>query len=38
MTFHAYISANGLNISETIAVTEDGCEVLTHFDRELFIK
>ena len=38
MTFHAYISAHGLNISETIAVTEDGVERLTTFARELFVK
>jgi Xaa-Pro dipeptidase len=38
MVFHAYISANGLNISETIAVTETGCEILTPFARQLFIR
>lgn len=38
MVFHAYISANGLNISETIAVTDTGCEILTPFDRKLFVK
>lgn len=38
MTFHAYISANGLNISESIVITEDGFELLTQFDRSLVIK
>ncbi|MFC8522320.1 M24 family metallopeptidase [Pseudarthrobacter sp. NPDC057230] len=38
MTFHSYISAHGLNISETIAVTENGVERLTAFPRELFVR
>jgi Xaa-Pro dipeptidase len=27
----------GIGMSETIRVTEDGCETLTKFDRELFV-
>lgn len=36
MLFHAYVSARGLGISETILVTPTGCERLTQTERKLF--
>jgi Xaa-Pro dipeptidase len=43
MTFHMLPwvqvpGEGGISFSETIRVTEDGCEVLTDFPRELFVK
>jgi Xaa-Pro dipeptidase len=43
MTFHMlpWIQVpgkGGVSFSETIRVTEDGCELLTNFDRALFVK
>lgn len=38
MVFHAYVSAQGLALSETILVTETGCERLTQMERKLFSK
>ncbi|WP_321938082.1 Xaa-Pro peptidase family protein [Paraburkholderia sp. J8-2] len=38
MTFHAYISARGLNISESIVITDRGHERLTTFDRGIILK
>jgi Xaa-Pro aminopeptidase len=38
MLFHAYVSAQGLALSETILVTETGCERLTQTERKLFSK
>ena len=37
MTFHTYVLARGFGMSESIAVTADGYERLTNFDRQLFI-
>jgi Xaa-Pro dipeptidase len=37
MTFHTYVLARGFGMSETIAVTEDGCERLTNFPRQLYV-
>lgn len=37
MVFHTYVLARGLGISETILVTETGCERLTDFPRRLFV-
>lgn len=37
MVFHTYVLARGLGISETILVTETGCERLTTFPRRLFV-
>ena len=37
MTFHTYVLARGFGMSETIAVTGDGHERLTNFDRCLFV-
>ena len=37
MTFHTYVLARGFGMSETIAVTRDGCERLTNFPRRLFV-
>lgn len=37
MTFHTYVLAKGFGMSETIAITEDGCERLTNFPRRLFV-
>lgn len=37
MTFHTYVLARGFGMSETIAITDDGYERLTHFPRQLFI-
>ena len=42
MTFHMLPwvqvpGEGGISFSETIRVTEDGCELLTHFDRALFV-
>ncbi len=37
MTFHTYVLARGFGMSETIAVTADGHERLTNFDRQLFV-
>jgi Xaa-Pro aminopeptidase len=36
MLFHAYVSAHGLGVSETILVTSTGCERLTQTERKLF--
>ncbi|MBT5434054.1 MAG: aminopeptidase P family protein, partial [Rhodospirillaceae bacterium] len=36
MTFHMYLSARGLAISETVVVTSDGPERLTRIERRLF--
>jgi Xaa-Pro dipeptidase len=43
MTFHMLPwvqvpGEGGISLSETIRVTEDGCEVLTQFPRQLFVK
>ena len=37
MTFHTYVLARGFGMSETIAVTDEGYERLTRFDRQLFV-
>lgn len=37
MTFHTYVLAKGFGMSETIAITEEGCERLTNFPRKLFV-
>ncbi|SNB65891.1 Xaa-Pro dipeptidase [Arboricoccus pini] len=37
-TFHTYVLARGFGMSETIAITEDGFELLTNFPRQLFVK
>ncbi|SIR60064.1 MULTISPECIES: Xaa-Pro peptidase family protein [unclassified Bosea (in: a-proteobacteria)] len=37
MTFHTYVLAKGFGMSETIAITEEGCERLTTFPRQLFV-
>lgn len=37
MTFHTYVLAKGFGMSETIAITQDGCERLTTFPRQLFV-
>lgn len=37
MVFHSYVLARGFGMSETIVVTEDGCERLTRFPRQLFV-
>ncbi|MEM1431191.1 MAG: Xaa-Pro peptidase family protein [Pseudomonadota bacterium] len=37
MTFHTYVLAKGFGMSETIAVTPDGIDRLTRFDRMLFV-
>lgn len=37
MVFHTYVLASGFGMSETIAVTSDGVERLTNFDRQLFV-
>lgn len=37
MTFHTYVLARGFGMSETIAVTDKGCDRLTNFARQLFI-
>ena len=37
MTFHTYVLAKGFGMSETIAVTANGCERLTNFPRRLFV-
>ncbi|WNJ91449.1 Xaa-Pro peptidase family protein [Bosea sp. 685] len=37
MTFHTYVLAKGFGMSETIAVTDNGCERLTNFPRRLFV-
>ncbi|MCI2264677.1 M24 family metallopeptidase [Sediminivirga luteola] len=37
MTFHTYLSYDGLNISDTIAITADGYERLTNYPRELMV-
>lgn len=38
MVFHMYLSAAGVQISETICVTDNGVEVLTKTPRELLIR
>lgn len=37
MTFHTYLLVRGFGFSETIVVTEDGCERLTNFPRRLIV-
>ena len=37
MTFHTYVLARDFGFSETILVTESGCERLTNFPRELIV-
>lgn len=37
MVFHIYASAAGVSISETVLVTADGSERLTHFPRKLIV-
>jgi len=37
MTFHTYVLARGFGVSETIHVTDDGYERLTHFPRKLIV-
>lgn len=37
MVFHTYVLARGFGMSETILVTKDGCERLTHFPRQIFV-
>jgi Xaa-Pro dipeptidase len=43
MTFHLLPwvqipGKGGVSFSETIRVTQDGCETLTNFERALFVK
>lgn len=38
MTFHTYVLARGFGMSETIHVTETGAEILTSFERRLFVR
>ena len=37
MTFHTYVLASDFGFSETILVTETGCELLTTYPRELIV-
>ena len=37
MTFHTYVLAQAIGMSETIAVTADGYERLTNYPRQLFV-
>jgi Xaa-Pro dipeptidase len=37
MTFHTYLLVRGFGFSETILLTELGCERLTHFERRLLV-
>ena len=37
-TFHTYVLARGFGMSETIVITDNGYERLTHFPRQLFVK
>jgi Xaa-Pro dipeptidase len=37
MVFHTYLAVRGLTFSETVAVTPDGCQLVTRFQRELLI-
>ena len=42
MTFHfmpgLWVDDWGLEITESILITEDGCETLANFPRQLFVK
>jgi Xaa-Pro dipeptidase len=38
MVFHMYLSASGVQISETICITDDGAEVLTRTPRHLQVR
>jgi len=43
MTFHMLPwvqvpGEGGISFSETVRVTEDGCQLLTNFDRALFVR
>lgn len=38
MTFHMYTAARGMAFSETVLVTERGCERLTQLERQLFVR
>jgi Xaa-Pro aminopeptidase len=38
MVFHMIVNANGICFSETVLVTETGHEILTKFERKLFVK
>ena len=37
MTFHTYLLVRGFGFSETIVITKNGCERLTHYPRELIV-
>ena len=37
MVFHSYVLARGFGMSETIVITENGCERLTNFPRRLLV-
>ena len=42
MVFHILpalrvLNVYGVGVSETVVVTDHGCEVVTNFDRELFV-
>jgi Xaa-Pro dipeptidase len=38
MVFHMYTGAGGMAFSETVLVSEDGPERLTHLERHLFVR
>jgi Xaa-Pro aminopeptidase len=43
MTFHMppivfFYGEGAIGFSETVRVTENGCEVITNFERKLFVK
>jgi Xaa-Pro aminopeptidase len=38
MVFHMYVWARGMAFSESVLVTEGGCERLTKIDRKLFVR
>jgi Xaa-Pro aminopeptidase len=37
MTFHMYVSANGIAFSETVLMTDNGVELLTRSPRRLTV-
>ena len=37
MTFHTYLLVDGFGVSESILITESGCELLTRYPRELIV-
>jgi Xaa-Pro dipeptidase len=38
MAFHMYVQGEGIGISESVVITETGCERVTNLERKLFVR